>query len=606
MSFPPSFLDEIRGRLSVSDICGKRVRLIKRGREFVGLSPFNHEKTPSFTVNDDKGFYHCFSSGKHGDIFSFVMETEGLSFPEAVKSLADEAGVAVPEQTPQAREREARRASLFDVTEAACAWFQRQLRSPTGADGLDYFRGRGLDDETIERFRLGYAPDGRALAEAMKKQGLDEARLLEAGLLRRPDDGRAPYAFFRTRVMFPITDRRGRVIAFGGRILGDGAAKYINSPDTPLFDKGRTLYNLAHARKAAHDSGELLVTEGYMDVIALARAGFPSAVAPLGTALTETQIQELWKMTPEPVLCFDGDAAGQRAAHRAADRALPLLGPGRSLRFAYLPKGEDPDSLIRAAGAGAMRQVIEGARPLIDMVWDMEAAERRTDTPERRADLEVAIRKRVAQIADGTVKQYYADMLRERLNGTLRGATSPRMAGRARGMPMRAETAPRSNLASLVAAGGERRRQQALLATFVNHPALLDRFDEALARLDLAPELDKIRREIHVFLTAAEDLDSESLKRHLSGRVDAGVLAGLLGKDVLLHAGFARPEAPLEEARAGVTDLLASMRRQDRSRDLQAAGRMADAEGTADGEARFLRYRSEIERTENEIAELEE
>ncbi|MEM9682797.1 MAG: DNA primase [Pseudomonadota bacterium] len=605
MSFPPSFLDEIRGRLSVSDICGKRVRLIKRGREFVGLSPFNHEKTPSFTVNDDKGFYHCFSSGKHGDIFSFVMETEGLSFPEAVKSLADEAGVAVPEQTPQAREREARRATLFDVTEAACAWFQLQLRSSAGAEGLEYFRGRGLDDTTIENFRLGYAPEGRALASAMKKQGIDEAGLLEAGLLRRPDDGRAPYAFFRGRVMFPITDRRGRVIAFGGRILGDGAAKYINSPDTPLFDKGSTLYNLANARKAAHDTGELLVTEGYMDVIALARAGFPSAVAPLGTALTEAQIQELWKLTPEPVLCFDGDAAGQRAAHRAADRALPLLGPGRSLRFAYLPTGEDPDSLIRAAGAGAMRQVIEGARPLIDMVWDLETAERKIDTPERRAELEIAIRRRIGQIADGTVKQYYSDMLRERLNTALRGSKSPRMAGRARGMPMRAETAPRNNLASLVAAGA-RRRQQALLATLVNHPVLLDRFDEAVARLDLAPELDKIRREIHVFLTAAEDLDSESLKRHLSGRVDAGILAGLLGKDVLLHAGFARPEAPLEEAQAGVKDLLASMQRQDRSRDLQAEGRVADAEGTADGEARFLRYRSEIERTENEIAELEE
>lgn len=605
MSFPPSFLDEIRGRVSVSDICGKRVKLMRRGREFVGLSPFNQERTPSFTVNDEKGFYHCFSSGKHGDVFSFVMETEGLSFPEAVQMLAAEAGVAVPEQTPQDRVREARRASLHDAMEAACVWFEGQLRTARGAEGLTYLRGRGLDEAAIEHFRLGYAPDGRIMADALKKQGLDEALLLEAGLLRRPDDGRAPYPFFRQRVIFPITDRRGRVIAFGGRILGDGAAKYINSPDTPLFDKGRTLYNLANARQAAHDTGELLVTEGYMDVIALSRAGFAAAVAPLGTALTEEQIKELWKLTAEPVLCFDGDGAGQRAAHRAAERALPLLQPGRSLRFAYLPKGEDPDSLVRGAGAPAMRRVVDGARPLVELIWDMETAGRAVDTPERRAELEMQVRARVGQVADRTVRQYYEEMLRERLNGMLRPRRRPGMAGKSRGMVVRAETAPRNNLASLVAVG-ERRRRQALLATLVNHPALLDQFDEAVGRVDLDPELDKIRREIHVFLAAAADLDTECLKRHLSETVGAGVLDELLGKNVLLHAGFARPGASLEEAQAGVRDLLASMQRKGRSRELLEEGRLADADGTADGEARFLRYRSEVERAESEIAELEE
>jgi DNA primase len=605
MSFPPGFLDEIRGRVSVSDVCGKRVKLIRRGREYVGLSPFNQEKTPSFTVNDEKGFYHCFSSGKHGDVFSFVMETQGLSFPEAVQMLAAEAGVPVPERTPQDRVQDERRSSLHDVTEAACRWFEGQLRTARGGEGLAYLEGRGLDDAAIEEFRLGYAPDGRVMAEALKKQGLDEALLLEAGLLRRPDDGRAPYPFFRNRVIFPITDRRGRVIAFGGRILGDGAAKYINSPDTPLFDKGRTLYNLAKARQAAHDTGELLVTEGYMDVIALARAGFAAAVAPLGTALTEEQIKELWKLTAEPVLCFDGDGAGQRAAHRAAERALPLLQPGRSLRFAYLPKGDDPDSLVRNAGAGAMRRVVDGARPLVDLVWDMETAGRVLDTPERRAELEMRIRARIGEVADNTVRQYYEVMLRERLNTVLRPRRRPGMTGKARGMMVRVETAPRSNLASLVAVG-ERRRRQALLATLVNHPALLDQFDEAVGRVDLDPELDKIRREIHVFLAAAADLDSECLKRHLSQAVGAGVLAGLLGRDVLLHAGFARPGASLEEAQAGVRDLLASMQRKGRSRELLEEGRLADAEGTADGEARFLRYRSEVERAESEIAELEE
>ncbi len=606
MAYPPNFLDEIRGRVAVSDVCAKRVKLMRRGREHVGLSPFNQEKTPSFTVNDEKGFYHCFSSGKHGDIFSFLMETEGLSFPEAVETLAGQAGLAVPEQTPQDREREQRRASLYDVTEAACKWFEMQLRRGAGAEGLDYLRNRGLDDGTIQHFRLGYAPDGRAMAEALTAQGIKERDLLEAGLLRKPDDGRTPYAFFRNRVMFPITDRRGRVIAFGGRILGDGtAAKYINSPDTPLFDKGRTLYNLAGARQASHDSGQVLVTEGYMDVIALVRAGFKAAVAPLGTALTEDQIEQLWRLSAEPVLCFDGDAAGQRAASRGAERALPLLKPGRSLRFAYLPAGQDPDSLIQGQGVAAMQRVIDGAHPLMDMIWETETGITPLDTPERRADLEVRLRKRVAQIADDTVKQHYGEMLRERLRDTFRPAMRRDFPGngRMRGNPPK--MGPRSNLASLVASN-PRRRQQALLATLVNHPALYDELVETIAVVDLDPDLDKIRQEIHHLLASAPGLDSDALKRHLSKTADSGSLKSLLGKDVLLHAGFARTGAPLEEVQAGVRDLLASMLRTSRSRELLEEGRIAEAEGTADGEARFLRIRTEFERAESEIAKLED
>ena len=606
MAFPPNFLDEVRGRVSVSDVCGKRVKLIRRGREYVGLSPFNQEKTPSFTVNDEKGFYHCFSSGKHGDIFAFVMETEGLSFPEAVEKLAGEAGLEVPRQTPRDREREARKATLYDVTEAACVWFELQLRSAGGREALDYLHRRGLDDDTIARFRLGYAPDSRAIAGDLKKQGIETPALLEAGLMRTPDDGRAPYAFFRDRVLFPITDRRGRVIAFGGRLLGDAkAAKYINSPDTPLFDKGRTLYNLAAARQAAHDTGRVLVTEGYMDVIALSAAGFDCAVAPLGTALTEPQIQELWRLSPEPVLCFDGDAAGQRAAHRAAERALPLLQPGRSLVFAYLPAGQDPDSLIQSQGAAAMQQVVEGARPLIDMVWDMETAGKPLDTPERRADLEVRLRKRVAQISDVTVKQHYGDMLRDRLWATFRpdrgaGGVRRPAGGRGRGTPV-AETPLRPKHTGLL-----RRRQQILLAALVNHPDLYNQFDEAVAAVELDPDLDRFRQEIHQLMATRPDLDSEGLKRHLSETAGAGTLKGLLGKDVLLHGRFARSDASLEEAQSGMQDLLASMLRGTRSRELMEEGRIAEADGTVDGEARFLRFRSEMERAEGEIAELEE
>jgi DNA primase len=406
--------------------------------------------------------------------------------------------------------------------------------------------------------------------------------------------------------MFPITDRRGRVIAFGGRILGDGsAAKYINSPDTPLFDKGRTLYNLAGARQASHDSGQLLVTEGYMDVIALVRAGFKAAVAPLGTALTEEQIEQLWRLSAEPILCFDGDSAGQRAASRGAERALPLLKPGRSLRFAYLPSGQDPDSLIQGQGVAAMQRVIDGAHPLMDMIWETETAVSPLDTPERRADLEVRLRKRVAQIADDTVKQHYGDMLRERLRATFRPAARRDFPGNGRMRGNSPKLGPRSNLASLVASN-PRRRQQALLATLVNHPALYEELVETIAVVDLDPDLDKLRQEIHHLLASVPGLDSDALKRHLFETADSGSLKGLLGKDVLLHAGFARTGAPLEEVQAGVRDLLASMLRTSRSRELLEEGRIAEAEGTADGEARFLRIRNEFERAESEIAKLED
>lgn len=318
MAFPPGFLDELRARIRLSDVVSRRVRLQKRGREFTGLCPFHNEKTPSFTVNDDKGFYHCFGCGAHGDAIDFEREQSGLSFREAVERLAADVGLAVPAPDPRAREREEARRGLADVVEIACQWFEERLRGPEGAPARAYLERRGLDQATIRRFRLGYAPDARdALIKAFSQgKGGDSARdaididqLIAAGLAKRPDDGRAPFDYFRGRVMFPITDRRGRVIAFGGRVLGDGEPKYLNSPDTPLFEKGRVLFGWHVAREAARSAGTVLVTEGYMDVIALAQAGFDHAVAPLGTALTEQQIRELWRMAPEPVVCLDGDTA---------------------------------------------------------------------------------------------------------------------------------------------------------------------------------------------------------------------------------------------------------------------------------------------------------
>ena len=369
MAFPPGFLDELRARVSLSDIVGRKVSLKRKsGAEYTGLCPFHNEKTPSFTVSDKKGFFHCFGCGVHGDAVGFVMKTEGLSFPESVEKLAREVGLPVPRATPAERERAERVSTLQQVVEEAARWFQKQLRLPVGRQGLDYLRGRGLEEATIDDFRLGFAPDTRdGLLAALKREGVPIDKIVETGLAIQPEDNRDAYDRFRGRVIFPISDRRGRVIAFGGRVMGAGEPKYLNSPETPLFHKGANLYCLDRARVAATKDQPVIVAEGYMDVIALHGAGFTGAVAPLGTALTEGQLGELWKLTDEPYLCFDGDNAGRRAAARAAERALPLLRAGKSLRFLVLPAGEDPDSLIRVRGADAIRRTLDLARPLSDV-----------------------------------------------------------------------------------------------------------------------------------------------------------------------------------------------------------------------------------------------
>src|SRR5437588_7477334 len=377
MAFPPGFLDELRARVPLGSLVGRRVKLIRRGRELGGLCPFHHEKTPSFYVVEDKGFFHCFGCGAHGDAIGYLMRAENLDFIEAIERLAAEAGLAVPRQRPQSRERAQRQKTLLEALAAAAKFYEARLWSPAGTRAREYLAARGLDEETIRRFGLGWASDDRqALRRALSSE-FPEALLIEGGLLRRPEGGGEPYDYFRGRVLFPIGDRAGRVIAFGGRTMGDDQPKYLNAPDTPLFEKGRVLYAWAAARTnlARSETGEapaVIVTEGYMDVIALHRAGFGTAVAPLGTALTEAQLEELWKLAPEPVLCFDGDAAGERAALRAAERALPLLRPGQSLRFAALPAGEDPDTLILRYGAEAMRSTLDAARPLGEIVWAIE------------------------------------------------------------------------------------------------------------------------------------------------------------------------------------------------------------------------------------------
>ncbi|WP_300399407.1 DNA primase [uncultured Sphingobium sp.] len=413
MSLTPQFLDELRARTSLSTLIGRTVKVQKAGREYKACCPFHNEKTPSFTINDEKGFYHCFGCGAHGDAIRWMTDQRGLPFMEAVKELAATAGMEVPAADPRAAKRAEQAKGLHEAMAAAQSFFEDQLGGLDGGEARAYLGRRGISDATRRAFGFGYAPDARGkLKTALRDFG--EPMLVEAGLLIDPEGERDSYDRFRGRLMLPIRDIRGRVIAFGGRILGDGEPKYLNSPDTPLFDKGRTLYNIDKASPASRQTGRVIVVEGYMDVIALAQAGFADAVAPLGTALTEHQIERLWKMVEVPILCFDGDAAGQKAADRAAIRALPILKPGCSLSFVSLPAGMDPDDVVRSGGKDKFETFLALAKPLVQRVWEYELKVEPTDTPEARAGLQQRINDRVASIAHPLVRKQYADELRNR------------------------------------------------------------------------------------------------------------------------------------------------------------------------------------------------
>ena len=405
MSLSPAFLDELRARTSLSALVGKTVKLTRAGREMKGCCPFHNEKTPSFYVNDEKGFYHCFGCSAHGDAIRWMTDQRGLPFMDAVKELAAAAGLDVPAPDRQSAERAERAKSLHDVMQAAADWYATQLDGIEGAEARALLERRAITPATRKAFGFGYAPDSRGkLRAALKDFG--DAMLVEAGLLISVD-GKEPYDRFRGRLMIPIRDQRGRVIAFGGRIIGEGEPKYLNSPDTPLFDKGRTLYNLDRAAPAVRKADRVFVVEGYMDAIALAQGGIGEAVAPLGTALTEHQLERLWRMVDVPTLCFDGDKAGQKAAIRAAHRALPMLVPGRSLSFVTLPEGEDPDDLMRSKGPAAFEALVQAAAPLVERLWQHELAAEPLDTPEQRAGLGARLRALARTIQDDPVREEY-------------------------------------------------------------------------------------------------------------------------------------------------------------------------------------------------------
>ena len=601
MRFDPSFLDDIRDRLPVSQVVGKRVKLKRQGREYIALSPFKQEKTPSFTVNDQKGFYHCFASGEHGDIFSFLQKTEGLSFPESVERLAGEAGLEMPKASPRDEQREQGRERLRAAMEAACVFFEQQLAARSGGVVREYLHGRGVAGETIAAFRLGYGGKNRhGLKEHLAGKGYDASAMVEAGLVIAGDDIPVSYDRFRERLIFPIRDHKDRVIAFGGRALAAGArAKYVNSPETPLFHKRSVLFNIGAARKAAYERGQIIVVEGYMDVIALAQAGLANTVAPLGTALSGDQLKALWRMGNEPVLCFDGDAAGRKAAFRAVDTALGLLESGRSLKFAFLPQGQDPDDMIAEHGAEAFRALIEKARSLSDVLWTREVEGGDFSTPERRAALEDRLADLLKHIASNRVRRHYGEDIAARLN-KLWGARGARRETLRRSRfdrtPRRDFTRnPRPDvwrrggvseslkMSALVRGHSEIAAREALiLHTLLNHPWLLDAYPEEIAAICFENRrLEALRDEMLNLATGEKPLDSEAFRTHLKQSENGAVMAGV--ERAITHKSdwSAEPGAAHSDVETGWRHILALHRKSvDLGRELAAAQHAFQTEGS--------------------------
>lgn len=555
MTITPRFKEELRNRLTLSEIIGRKVRLTRAGREFKGCCPFHNEKTPSFYVNDDKQFYHCFGCGVHGDVIGFTMEQGNQSFIEAIEALAQEAGMEVPKASPQEVAKAKEEKSLYSLLEDATRWMEAQLRDPSNQQAYRYITERGNSEEQLNNFRVGYAPhDGQAIRKAMQALDYTDKQMIEAGVLRAGKAGREPYAFFRERIMFPVQDIRGRVVAFGGRTLPDHLlipntgdyvpAKYMNSSDTTLFDKGRILYGMPRARQAAVDGQRLVVVEGYVDVMACIKAGFHGAMAPMGTALTEDQIAVLWRMIPEdnkvPILCFDGDNAGQRAAVRAAERVLPMLKAGHSVDIAFLPEGQDPDSMVNSQGKKALEAVLNAAIPLVDFLWQSYTAGQSFKTPEERAGLSKKIEEEVSRIPDRDVQHYYRYALRDKIKQAF-SSYSNYQKGR---FNPKSPQKPSLSLKNPAFIGEEVK----LLAAMINHPSIFDRFEEEIGVLEVEnTRIDALRQEVIGIIIENPEKSSEFLQDTLSMRGFEAELRGILSQSLYELARFARPNAEIDE-----------------------------------------------------------
>jgi len=554
MRFGEHFMDELKARIRVSDVVGKSVKLKRQGREFAGLSPFTNEKTPSFFVNDEKGFYHCFSSGKHGDAISFLMEVENLSFPEAVERLAGMAGVEMPQADPQAEARAARNKETVNWMEEAQNFFAKSLLRDVGAEARDYLKGRGLTRTAAERFGIGFAPnDFTALRDELVQKGASVKILVDAGLCIEPEDrGREPWDRFRNRIMFPIRDPRGRLVAFGGRAMDKEAkAKYLNSPETSLFHKGSVLYRYPEARKALanpqNPARGMIVAEGYMDVIALARAGFEQAVAPLGTALTEDQLDLLWRVGPEPILCFDGDRAGEKAAMRSIERILPKLKPGQTARFAMLPEGQDPDDLIAAKGPSAMRAVLESAIPLVDMLWAREVGAQPLNTPEDKAGLKDRLYKALRDITHEGVRDQYKTELLARFDKDYGWQSGRKSRGVARASTKASPAMKHTMRDNAMSEARERR----LMGAILEWPLLLDSVDEAFFSLDFNSEsCRQLQKTIQTYYQGTIAVDKRGLHTHIEEQGLTHFLKKFLADRILCIAAMGGNDATLDDRQA--------------------------------------------------------
>jgi len=601
MSLSPQFLDEIRARTSLSGVIGKQVKLTRAGREWKACCPFHKEKTPSFTINDEKGFYHCFGCGAHGDAIRFLTDARGLPFMDAVKELADSAGMDLPVPDPRAQQKAERASSLYEVMDAAARWFSEQLGGVEGGDARSYLQRRGIGDATRQRFGFGFAPDSRSKLKAALKQFGPE-KLIEAGLVIEPEGGKEPYDRFRGRLMIPIRDQRGRVIAFGGRIIGEGEPKYLNSPETPLFDKGRTLYNLDRAGQASRDASRLIVVEGYMDVIALDQAGIAESVAPLGTAVTEGQLERLWRLVPCPVLCFDGDAAGQKASLRAALRALPHVGPGRSLGFVTMPPGQDPDDLLRSKGRPALEALLNLSEALVDRIWREEVAAEPIATPEQKAGLRRRLFDHASNIADSDVREQYRSEFMTRFNELTRpkqrqwSKNGPARDGRGFA-PRRPASAQAKALGS---AGLGAQWSRAVLQGLLRHPGIIADHAEAIAELSFSDRPSARLRD--AMLSAAMlhgALDQQRLNTILD-QMGASALVEELRLQHSLAFSFTRRDADPERASRDlvlVIDTLAARPGIDAALEAATARLKDDGDEAAFQEQQRLRAaRDEVER----------
>ena len=542
MAVPPEFIEDLRQRVPLSDIVGRRVKLVRKGRRFSGLCPFHSEKTPSFSVVDDDGFYHCFGCGAHGDAISFLREMDGLDFMEAVERLADMAGLSMPKSTHIDPAVTRQRKVALDILEETTRFFEVGLRADEGRDAAQYLKQRGLDAATVKNFRLGYAPRS-GLRAALAGKGFSDDDMIVAGVLGKSDrDGRL-YDYFRDRVMFPIENRQGKVIAFGARALGDAQPKYLNSGDSPTFSKKAVLYGWVQAREAVRRKLPLVVVEGYMDVIAVQRSGIAAAVAPLGTALTPEQITLLWKLHDEPILCFDGDAAGQRAQLRALERILPLLEPGRSARLAMLPAGKDPDDVLGESGPEGLRKILGTAQALVDSMWTTTAAQFDTQQPEARAQFWQAVRGLVRSIGNNQVRGAYGDEIENRIaamRSQTRGQTTSFMARRA-----------------IRPATGLMHRHRAILALILAHPALVPANFEALSMLEIADQkLDHVKKAVIDAVIRDPDLDVAALNYHLQERDFGSALEDLTGDEMKSRLPFDPYALTPERAGAHLEELL--------------------------------------------------